>query len=221
MSFADLPPGHHASALRDHWWWRPGWHVGQRAYTWHLTFEGQNGLHRLVSGYQRRLSTFVGLDPIPPTWLHLTMQGVGFTEEVDPAEVGRISKAVRRRLADLPTLALGFKWVTVADEALVLPPVEEEAVRAVRGAVRRGIGDVWGMDRIPENADRYRPHVSVAYSNRDQEAAPLVAAVARMEPEPALVTVPAASLIVIHRDHRVYEWEMVEQVPIGARQVSE
>jgi hypothetical protein len=34
-------------------------------------------------------------------------------------------------------------------------------------------------------------------------------------PRPALVTVPAASLIKLNRDRRLYEWRIVEQVPLG------
>ncbi|MDT5026262.1 MAG: hypothetical protein QOE61_2688, partial [Micromonosporaceae bacterium] len=31
----------HTDDLRDHWYWRPGWSVGRRFYTWHLTFADQ------------------------------------------------------------------------------------------------------------------------------------------------------------------------------------
>jgi hypothetical protein len=26
-----------ADELANHWWWRPGWQVGTRFYTWHVT----------------------------------------------------------------------------------------------------------------------------------------------------------------------------------------
>jgi hypothetical protein len=66
-----------SARMRDHWWWR----VGRHLYTWHVTFEGQTDLHRLVRAYQARLD-LPGLDLVPVAWLHLTMQGVGFTDEV-------------------------------------------------------------------------------------------------------------------------------------------
>ena len=215
MSFADLSPGQHAPEMRDHWWWRPGWHVGQRAYTWHLTFDGQTDLHRLVSEYQQALSPFPSLDPVPLSWLHLTMQGVGFLSETDAAEVKRIASAAESRLAKLPNLELSFREVTVADEAVVLPPDDEAKVHAVRNAIRQGIEDVRGAGNVPESADHYRPHVSAAYSNGHQDAAPLRASLSAVQPSAARVALPSASLIVIHRDNRVYEWETLQEVPIG------
>lgn len=215
MSFVDLPPGQHAAAMGNHWWWRPGWRVGQRAYTWHLTFEGQPELYRLASKYQQALSPFPGLDPVPLQWLHLTMQGLGFASEIAADEVAQIGKAVGSRLADLPPLALSFHTAIVADEAVVLPSDNEAEVCAVRSAIRSGIADVWGEGSVPEAADRFRPHVSVAYGNRKQETAPIIETLHATATEPARVLVSAASLIVIHRDHRVYQWATVEQVPIG------
>jgi hypothetical protein len=217
MGFADLPPGQHAEEMRDHWWWRPGWHVGQRALTWHLTFEGQTDLHRLVERYHEALVPFPGLEPVPVPWLHLTMQGVGFTSDVSAEDTARIEKAVRERLADLPAPALTFGQAIVADEAVVLPPDEEgeKTIHAVRAAIRDGIGAVWGAGNVPESSSHYRPHVSVAYSNRTQDAAPVVGALKGIGKQSARLVVPAASLIVIHRDHQIYEWETVIEVPIG------
>ncbi|PJE99662.1 hypothetical protein CUT44_03960 [Streptomyces carminius] len=217
MGFADLPPGQHAKEMRDHWWWRPGWQVGQRALTWHLTFEGQTAFHRLVEGYQRVLARFPGLEPVPVSWLHLTMQGIGFTSGVAPADVARIETAVRERLAVLSVPTPTFGQVVVADEAVVLPPDEEgeKAIRAVRAAIRSGIGSVWGVDGVPENSSHYRPHVSIAYSNRTQDAAPVVEAITVAGEQSVRLDVPTASLIELHRDRRVYEWEVVAEVPIG------
>jgi len=217
MGFADLPPGQHAKEMRDHWWWRPGWHVGQRALTWHLTFEGQTAFHRLVEVYQQALTPFPGLEPVPVPWLHLTMQGIGFTSDVATEDVARIKTAVRERLADLPSPAPTFGQVIVADEAVVLPPdgEGEETIRAVREAIRAGIGSVWGAGKVPESSSHFRPHVSIAYSNRTQEAAPIVNAIAEAGEQSVGLDVSTVSLIVIHRDRKVYEWEVVSEVPIG------
>jgi hypothetical protein len=34
----------HADAVRRHWYWRPGWGVGTRFHTWHITLEAQSAL---------------------------------------------------------------------------------------------------------------------------------------------------------------------------------
>lgn len=217
MGFADLPPGQHAEEMRDHWWWRPGWHVGQRALTWHLTFEGQTDLHRLVERYHEALAPFPGLEPVPVPWLHLTMQGIGFASDVSAEDTQRIEEAARARLANLSAPTLTFGRAIVADEAVVLPLDKggDDAVRAVRTAIREGIGAVWGADNVPESSSHYRPHVSVAYSNRTQDAAPVVDAVVEAGEQSVRLDVTTASLISIHRDRKVYEWEVVVEVPIG------
>jgi 2'-5' RNA ligase len=211
----------HSEVLRDHWWWRPGWEIGQRAYTWHLTFDGQNAagareLRQLAAAHQEALAPIGALGPIPLPWLHLTMQGVGFTSEVTAAQAGRIAGAARPHLAGLPPLVLRFGPAQVSPEAVLLNPAEPEPVAAVRRAVRAGIAEVLGEDRVPERADRFRPHVSVAYSTREDGAGPAVAAVEAVTAT-AEVPVAAASLLVIHRDRKVYQWEIVEQVPIGGQ----
>ncbi|MGH3921873.1 MAG: 2'-5' RNA ligase family protein, partial [Pseudonocardiaceae bacterium] len=92
----ECPP--HAAQMRDHWWWRPGWRVGRRFYTWHLTFQDQEDVHRLARVYQHRLDA-PNLDLVPLRWLHLTTQGVGFTDEVSADDAARIVGAASARCA--------------------------------------------------------------------------------------------------------------------------
>jgi len=206
-----------AERMRDHWWWRPGWQVGRRLYTWHLTFAGQHELHELVSAYQARLADLPGLDLVPREWLHLTMQGIGFTSEVSEADVERMRTAAAERLRGMPPVELSFGPVVILAEAVTLAPSPPGSVGAIRGAIRDAMATVWGEDGVPESADGFRPHVSVAYSNRDSEVAPIVERVGSVSLAPITVTVEAASLIVINRDERVYQWETLASVPLGGR----
>jgi len=215
MGYADLAPGTHADRMHDHWWWRPGWRVGQRAYTWHLTFEGQEQLHRLVQHHQATLSAVPGLDLVPQEWLHLTMQGVGFIGDIKRAELSRVIAATRPLLALFPTMELTFGPVIVADEAIVLSVEPEKAVKELRAAIREGIAEAIGSERVGEDPDHFRPHVSVAYSSTEHDARPLVELLEGRPAEPVTIEVPAASLIAIHRDQKVYQWETIEEVPIG------
>ena len=96
-----LPP------MIDHWWWRPGWSVGRRFYTWHLTFENAPEVLRLVHEYDAHLD-LPGLDIIPDQWLHLTMQGIGFVGEVDEADVDKIVASAGPRLAALDPFAVSL-----------------------------------------------------------------------------------------------------------------
>ncbi|MGH3318849.1 MAG: 2'-5' RNA ligase family protein [Streptosporangiaceae bacterium] len=206
------PPGE-VDRVRSHWWWRRGWRPDRSFYTWHLTFEGSSELHDLVSSCHAALSEVNGLDLVPSEWLHVTMQGVGFIDDVRTEDVDRIVDAARVRLARLPPLRLTFRSAVIRTEAVALPPIPAGEVRGVRFAIRRGIADVWGTDNVPELPDPYEPHLSVAYVNTDQRAHPIAKALAGVRPEPVTARLTRASLIILRREDHLYRWDSYASVP--------
>jgi 2'-5' RNA ligase len=209
-----MPPTH-ATQLRNHWWWRPGWNANRRFYTWHLTFDGQHQLHQLVTAYQQALSDVPGLDLIPLRWLHLTMQGVGFTDEIHPDQMRAIADAVSRRLAKLPPSELTFHQPVIRPEALALLPEPGQTLVTIRDTIRDGIADLWGSEGIPETGNRFEPHLSLAYVNTDAPADAALQALTSVTSEPARVTVKEASLIVLRRDKHLYWWDTFAKVPLN------
>lgn len=205
----------HHEQLRDHWWWRPGWKVGTRFYAWHITVDDQPGLHELVDAYQAELRGVDGLDLIPREWLHLTMQGVGFVEDVRPERLEAIVAAARHRLGQIAPVVAHFGRPVVTAEAVIVPPTPLEPFDALRTAVRAAIGDVLGA--VTENADDFRPHISLAYANAEGPAHSAVQAVSKIEAVPAETTIRAVSLIEMHRDNRMYEWQTIDSIPLGKR----
>ncbi|ADB31356.1 hypothetical protein Kfla_2280 [Kribbella flavida DSM 17836] len=206
----------HADQLADHWWWRPGWKVGTRFYTWHINvFEDATPLHRLAASYQAQLSTVPGLDMIPQQWLHLTMQGVGFVEDVSTVQVDALLDAAHSRLAEAEPVKVRFQRPVMRPEAIALPSDPVEPVQQIRHTVRAAIADVLGPDGAPDNADGYQPHISLAYVSTSQPAATALDAINRVTADPADLTINAVSLIEMHRDNRMYEWRTVEAVPLG------
>jgi 2'-5' RNA ligase len=207
--------------VRDHWWWRPGWRLGRRAYTFHITFEdatvdGSEELRRLVATYQRRLEGIGGLDMVPLPWLHLTMQNVGFTDEVSDSDCRAIAVAARDGCAQLAPFQLTFDQVEVRAEAIAFRPSPPAPVAMLRDTVRSAIAAVLGtIPEAPEHAHGFQPHVSLAYVNAPGPAAPLVEAVDGVREAPVSVLVRAASLIVLDRDERVYRWRTHETIALG------
>ena len=116
-----MSTGETVERMRDHWWWRPGWRVGRSFYTWHITFGNQPAVHQVADGYAPALDGVPTLDLIPPLWLHLTMQGVGFTDEVSRADADRIVGAVRAGCAVLAPFTVTLGPARVDAEALKLP----------------------------------------------------------------------------------------------------
>jgi 2'-5' RNA ligase len=211
--------------MRRHWWWRPGWRPGRRLYAWHLTFgdqtvsRGQADLRRVVGAYQSRLAELPGLDLVPAEWLHLTMQGIGFVDEIGAADAERIVAAVRRRCAALAPMTLGLGPAVLQAEGVWLWVAPQAAVRRVRAAVRAGIAEVCGLARLPETAGGFTPHVSLAYSNTDGPDQPYAAALAETAPRSATVELAAIQAIALSRDTHLYRWEALATVPLGTRAI--
>lgn len=172
-------------------------------------------LRRVVGDYQVRLAELLGLDLVPAEWLHLTMQPVGFVDEVGAADAERFVAAVRRRCAALAPVTLTLGPVELQAEGVWLRVAPQAAVRRVRAAVRAGIAEVWGMARVPEAAGNFTPHVSLAYSNTDRPSERYAAALAGVRPRLATVELVAIQAIVLSRDTHLYRWETLATVPLG------
>ncbi|MFG2310608.1 2'-5' RNA ligase family protein [Streptomyces sp. NPDC048566] len=200
--------------MRNHWWWRPGWSVGRRFYTWHLTFGEQTDVHRLAAEYRAALAPLGdALTPIPDQWLHMTMQGIGFVGGANEKDVDAIVEAARTRLAAVSAFDIEIGPAALDPEAILLHAHPDDPVRGVRDTLRAAIGDV--LDEVPEKADGFTPHVSVAYSAGDGPAAPVAQVLDGLDLVPARARISSAELIVLHRDNEMYEWETYAAVPLG------
>jgi len=200
--------------MRDHWWWRPGWRVGRRMYTWHVTFDGQTQLHSLVRAYQEVLKPLPGLDLIPAQWLHLTMQGIAFTDEIDEQYVRDIADAARKRLESQPPVPLTIGPAIVDPEAVMMEPQPAATLNPVRSSIRAAIGDVLGAARVPES-EEWAPHISLAYSNSRGLAAPFIEAITSAGSRPVDLTISAVQLIELNRDTHLYQWVTKAEVPLA------
>jgi hypothetical protein len=139
----------------------------------------------------------------------MTMQGVGFSDEVSEKEMAAVAAAVKRRLAAVQPVTATVGPLVADAEGVNLPVRPVGPVDGVRQAIREGIADVRGPDRVPEDAEGYRPHVSLAYSNvSERPLAPIREVIARYD-EVIPVTFTRATLIDINRDDQVYRWRTV------------
>ena len=193
------------SEVRDHWYWRPGWRVGRSFYTWHLTFADHPEAAELLAAYQPVIATMPGITPVPLEWLHLTMQGVGFSDKVSADELAEIVEAARYRLARIAPFTVTIGPAVVDPETVQLPVRPIQALQNLRDHVRAAIADVWGPDSVPEHPE-LRPHISLGYFNTPGPAAPLRAQLSAIPPHTATLTISSVSLINLHRDNQMYEW---------------
>ncbi|HEU4947042.1 MAG TPA: 2'-5' RNA ligase family protein [Kribbella sp.] len=201
--------------VRDHWWWRPGWRQGRSFYTWHITFADQPEIARLLASYRPVIDRLPGITPVPLQWLHLTMQGVGFTDRVDRRDVDVIVSAARARCAELGSFTATIGPARVDHETVLMPVRPVEPLQELRNTIRTAIADVWGPDAVPEYPG-LRPHVSLGYWHQSGPAAPRRDVLASSSEHTAEVRVKAISLIELNRDRRMYEWQEVASVLLGA-----
>ena len=207
-------PSGHAAAVKDHWWWRPGMRPGRRVYAWHITFQTGSPLHDHAADYQQALAAVENLDLIPQEWLHLTIQGIGFTDEMGENEIADVIDRTRQRFADWEPFDLEFGKPIIRPEAVAIHPTPGETVVELRHLLREAIANVRGESRVEGSADGFQPHVSVAYVNADGPSAPIARAIDQADTAPVACTVDHISLIRLHRDNKMYEWETVESVDL-------
>jgi 2'-5' RNA ligase len=203
------------TVIADHWWWRPGWRPGRRMYTWHITFGDLPAVADLAAAAQARLAGLDGLDLVPVRWLHLTTQGVGFTDEVSEADVTTITAAAKDRLASVQPLQVTIGPARVASEGIAFRVHPAEALAPLRDALRAAIADVWTTERVPEAAE-WTPHVSVAYS-RVTGPADIYEAALDGADAAAEVMIGAVQLIALRRDTHLYEWATCAEVELTGR----
>jgi 2'-5' RNA ligase len=203
-----------ATRMRNHWTAHPIWETAERFYTWYFTFEGQDRLHRLAADYQAHLRT-PALDLIPMQWLHMTTQGVGPTEELDPNDVERLATAATARCATLSPIDVTLGPAAVDPEGVFLQVTPAHAVARVRHELRAAIADVWGKENVPESVDDFTPHVTLGYSNDEGPLPAIAELVEAAGPRSVSLTLTSVQLVVLRRDERLYHWTTRATVPLG------
>jgi 2'-5' RNA ligase len=219
MAAAEAP----AATVRNHWWWRPGWRVGRHFYACHLTLDGQPQLRELVRRYQDAMAGLANLDLIPARWLHLTMQGIGFVDEISTTDLAAVTERLGERLCGLQPPDATFQQAEIWQEAVVLKAQPSEPLYQLRLAMYETIASVLGPAKFTEprpGPGQFRPHVSIAYVNGDGPSQPIADALSNTCPQPVTVTFSTASVLVFHRDRRMYEWTQATPLRIGPGQPS-
>ena len=197
--------------LSSHWWWRPGWVMGRRIYTMHLTMEDSPEVLALAERLRPTIDAAPSLEPVPPEWLHLTMNGIGFTDEVSPARLEDVAGPIFEAWEAGGAHPLEFTGSFLAPAGFMLtspiPPWLAEANRIQRRSVERVLG--------PRGWGDFEPHVTLAYANDradlQEVATGLRTAIASEAPR--ISVRPVFTLMSLGRDREVYEWEVVRRSP--------
>lgn len=208
-----LPP-----SVRNHWWWRPGWAEGRHFYACHMTLDDQPQLRELVVDYQQALTATLGIDLIPPQWLHLTMQGIAFVDELSRSELPALDVALTAELATIDPPTVEFRYLTIHPEAVYLKAHPAAALYPLRSKMHDAVVSVLGPTRFDEPAPdqaKFLPHVSIGYISQEGGTEPIAAALQSLTTRTSRVTFTKADLLEFHRDHHMYEWTNATPIRIG------
>jgi 2'-5' RNA ligase len=203
--------------MADHWWQRPGRLPGRMLYHWHLTFADQPKVIELAEMAQARLEGLSGLDMVAPHWLHLTTLIVGFADEIPESSVARIVCGARERLATVAPIPVTLGRVGYHPQGITLVVEPVDALNPVLTAVREAT-DAAGCEGYTDT-DPWIPHVSVAYSNSDGPAAPIINALGRWLPKTE-VTIKSISLVSQTQVGHSWQWQPVAEVHLTGSHVA-
>jgi 2'-5' RNA ligase len=170
---------------------------------------------RLLSEYAAPISKFSTLDPVDRDGLHLTIQGIGFTDEVGRPAVEQIVESTRLICSKLEPLRLQIGPPKVDPESVQMPVRPPEQVISLRLALRQAIADVWGAENTPETMDGFRPHVTLAYSNGSASIPEIESSLQVAGSLTGDALISAVSLIELNRDRKRYEWTEIATVRLG------
>ncbi|MEV5707322.1 2'-5' RNA ligase family protein [Actinoallomurus sp. NPDC052274] len=199
--------------MTNHWWWRPGVRPGRRLYVWHILFDDRPEVERVVEECRDRLAVLPGLDLVPTSWLHMTTQIVGFADEISEAELHDMITAVSGRMRSVAPTNVSLGRPLFHSEALVLGVVPRDGLDGIRSGIRRAVAMTVRANRLADDPD-WVPHLSVAYSNSDTSAEPVISAM-QSPPAPVDVRIDAINLVSQERVGHSYVWDRIATVQLG------
>lgn len=199
--------------MRDHWWWRPGVRPGRRLLVWHILVDDQPGVHALAGKCRGQLAHLPGLDLVPTEWLHITTQIIGFADEISTAEITAMTASAAKHLQVLSPVTVGLQRVLFHDEGVALGIHPPRALDAVRAGIRDAIAKEVAVHQLADEPD-WTPHLSVAYSNSDGSATPIIEALTP-RPGPCPLAVRDVQLVAQERVDHLYRWERIAAIPLG------
>lgn len=199
--------------LHDHWAeWRPEWTASRERLLWYLTFGDRPEVVDVAREASRSLPG-CGVDVVPPDWLHLTLEDLGFADEVLPGSARAAGQAVQEVLADEPPVRITLGPVSVLPGAVVLVARPVDHLRRLRALVR-GAGASTGLQPVEAHEELW-PHVSLGYVNGRTDHQRVLREVDSLPPVSLEVTCDRLVQVQVIRANAHYRWRIIGEVRLG------
>ncbi|RAY15741.1 hypothetical protein DPM19_08150 [Actinomadura craniellae] len=181
---------------------------GQGTVYWHILVGNHPEARDLAQAAQERLSGFTGLHMTPAEWLHITLLVAGPTNEITNDQQQDMLTTASSLLAKIPPVAVTLSRILYHPEAIALAAHPTNLLEQVREAIQAATLKVTGREGHTEEPTRWTPHMTIAYSQAEQPAQPLITALGRELPNREL-TINAVDLVVQRGKERLWDWHPV------------
>jgi 2'-5' RNA ligase len=207
------------SLLRDHWQWLPEWVVDRVCLLWYLTFESQPELARQAEQVQACLGDVALVDVVPAPWLHLTLDDVGFADELRHDQVEQVVASARTSVAGWTPPPIRLGPLAPMDDSVVLAAGPVPELVDLHDRLRAATSGVLGAEAA-SCLDDFRPHVTLAYLNDACEPEAVMGPLGPVAASQVVVAGPRLTLAAVTRRDRHYEWTSCAELTLGATTVS-
>ncbi|TYK53022.1 2'-5' RNA ligase family protein [Actinomadura decatromicini] len=180
---------------------------------WHILLGDKPEARDLAETVQKRLSNFPGLHLTPPRWLHVTTLMVGSTDEITGKQRQEMLDTASGLLAELPPIEVTLSRILYHPEAISLAVHPTDRLNKIRKAVQTTTVKVTGREGHTEGPSYWIPHMTLAYSEAEQPAEPLISALGRELPTRE-ITVDAVSLVLQRGPERIWDWHPLGRIPL-------
>lgn len=208
-----------AQSLGNHWTDDSDWRPGRRLWAFYLTLEKEFELHRTVAGYQASLRPIQGLDCVDPRWLHITMQGIAFVDNVDPCAIASLIREVGPKVSRMTPPIVTVHPPETTFDSITLPVTPEQPLSEVKRLVRvAGTKILRGRDlqELPQSPDGFRPHISIAYANSDVASFEVSSALSSVPDCHTTVSLNSLCIVQLQREQNRWSWDGSIKLPFGS-----
>jgi 2'-5' RNA ligase len=199
--------------MADRWQDRPEPGPGEAQLYWHILMRDQPQARALAAVARQRLARFDGLHATPEPWLHLSVLRLGLSTEISAADLSAMVDVTRQLLQQVPPVTITVGQVLYHPEAIALGIRPPEALDGVSLAVRKAAAEALALSPDVLSA-RWIPHLTVAYSTQDQDAAPIIAELGRELPDCPL-TIDTVHLVAQYGAERDWNWQPLAVARLG------
>ncbi|TXK43268.1 2'-5' RNA ligase family protein [Nonomuraea sp. C10] len=178
---------------------------------WQVLLGDDPGARAIVQEAHDRLAGVPGLDRVPPESVHLTTFVAGRSDEITGDQVRVMAQEAAGQLARVEPFTVTLGRVLYHPESVALEARPVERLRPLLEAAKFATRAATGRDGVLDH-EPWTPRVTLAYSNSDGPAAPVIDALGERLPDRE-VTIRSIHIV---DQEAALSWRPVAEVRLGA-----